>query len=133
MLQNILSTKIYRLIFWITLLVITFSAFSQPGPPLFPHIDKLGHFSAFLVLSLLLDLSYATIKFHSFFPNISDVKIKAGVLFCYGISIELIQSQLAWREASLLDVCANTVGIAAYFLVFKLFFPRLISTGNPVS
>ena len=80
--------------------------------------DKLNHFVAFFVLSLLTDLAY---------PK-NTIKFKAISLFLYGLIIECVQWQLPYRSFSLLDLAADSGGILIYWSAWKLW-----QTFNPLS
>ena len=72
-------------------------------PPLFSY-DKANHVFAFAVLAWLVELSW---------PN-RPLAVRWGLLLGYGMLIELVQSQLPYREFSLLDIVADGVGILCY-------------------
>jgi len=106
-------STIYRGLFWIALLY-SFYMFFAPDVDSgirIPHIDKLGHFLAFAGLSFLLDFAYA-------------VSNKALLFFTalYGLVVELIQSQLVGRSASIADYVADLIGAFCY-----LWFGRTIA------
>ncbi len=68
--------------------------------------DKFNHALAFLALMALLDFS---------FPYTSHHWKKVAPLLLFGGAIEAVQSQLPFRQFSILDWCADGAGIAAYF------------------
>lgn len=70
--------------------------------------DKLNHFLAFAVLAFLADFS---------FPQQRFAISKVLPLLAFGVVIEGVQYFLPSREASLYDVLADGVGIAAYAFV----------------
>lgn len=71
-----------------------------------PHIDKVGHFIAFFVLALCTD--FAT-KLKPF--------IAVTLLSIYGVSIEIMQSYIPGRDATLGDFIADISGVLAYYCV----------------
>jgi VanZ family protein len=73
--------------------------------------DKAKHASAFAVLALLLDFSFPATRFGT---------AKIAALLGFGILIEVIQYFLPYRDASALDVGADSVGIALYALCLPL-------------
>jgi VanZ family protein len=73
--------------------------------------DKASHILAFGALSLAADLS---------FPQRPFGPAKIVALLGYGVLIEVVQYFLPYREASVFDVLADGVGIAAYALGFPL-------------
>lgn len=70
--------------------------------------DKANHFAAFFVLSWFIDRG---------FPSRSFFAFKFLPLFAYGLFIELIQSQLSYRDFSLWDLCTDALAVGAYWLV----------------
>jgi VanZ family protein len=73
--------------------------------------DKVSHILAFGALSLAADFS---------FPQRPFGPAKMLALLGYGVLIEVVQYFLPYREASVFDVLADGVGIAAYALGFPL-------------
>lgn len=108
----------FRLAFLVSLGVITWLALaaSPPMPEIFMIWDKADHFSAFLVLSFLLDYSFP--KRHW-----SDL-LKWLVLLGYGIGIEYMQRWLGTRDFDVHDMLADAIGISGY-LVLRAWLSRL--------
>ena len=77
--------------------------------------DKINHFTAFIVLALLLDFS---------FPNSRFNTVKILSLIVYGFSLEIIQHFLLHRMFSLLDIGADITGLFGYGLLIP-FIKRL--------
>ena len=71
-----------------------------------PHFDKIGHFIAFFILAICFD-----------FATQVEKKISVSLLVAYGISVEVVQSYIPGREASLGDIIADMAGVAFYFFV----------------
>lgn len=93
-----------RLALVFCVLGVSYLAFAPlTGPPLFSY-DKSNHLFAFVVLAWLVDLSW---------PN-RPLAVRWGLLLGYGMLIELVQSQLPYREFSLLDLVADGLGILCY-------------------
>ncbi len=67
--------------------------------------DKLEHFAAFYCLALLLDFA---------FPRTPYGAGKMLALACYGLFIEIVQSQLPYRSFSLWDWLVDIMAILAY-------------------
>lgn len=86
--------------------------------------DKANHVLAFAVVSFLADYS---------FPRSRFGLAKIAAVAAYGLSIEVVQYFIPWREASFLDLVADAVGIAAYALAAPLVgkFPVLRSSRLP--
>ena len=89
----------------VLLLYISYKAFSTPsGTVDLEHLDKLLHISAFACLACVASWSWA--------PSRRCAWQVALGLALYGAFIELVQSQLPTREASLADWLADALGIA---------------------
>jgi len=73
--------------------------------------DKVGHIVAFLYLAFLLDFSFPESRF--------DI-LKVILLLAYGLLIEVIQYFLPYRTSSFLDLLADGVGVALYFLLIPI-------------
>lgn len=78
--------------------------------------DKANHLLAFFVLLALLDIAY---------PELHFLRQKILLLIGYGILLELLQGMIAGRDASLLDVLADCVGLAVYATIRPLLLPAL--------
>ncbi len=108
--------KAYRLLFLISFLFISFSAFSPSDTDeSIANLDKLMHFSAFFILSLLLDLSSKS--------DLMVNKIFLSFLVTYAGLIEIIQYFLPYRSAEILDFIFDLLGI----LVYLYFAPKIVS------
>jgi len=88
-----------------------------PKVSLIPSIDKLGHAMIFLLLGFVWLARFffkeEQIKKSSFF-------IVLGIVFIYGIIIEVLQGTLfTSRTADIWDVIANTIGIVFSYVLFK--------------
>lgn len=107
---------IFRVLLFITLIVVTFLATTSLEFTVVPSTyDKLNHFAAFLVLALLLDFS---------FPNFRFNTVKIISLIVYGFSLEIIQHFLPHGIFSLFDIGADSLGLLAYALLIP-FIKRL--------
>lgn len=95
------------------LLALIFPASDDPSRWMFPHADKLTHALLFGVMAFLL-----------FRPFTQDWGLSpllaAGAAFVassmYGLTMEIIQSFLPYRQADAGDVLANAAGAALIFL-----------------
>lgn len=98
-----------RIVFVMAIAVISSLAFSSDPPDLTMHLsDKANHALAFLVLTAVLDQTGARM------PVLRALVLP---LVAYGVFIELVQGQLGYREMSLLDVAADSLGITLYLIV----------------
>lgn len=73
--------------------------------------DKVLHFLAFYLLSLLVDFAFPKTSFNAF---------KIVFLLGYGIAIELVQSFFPYRSCSFADIVADSTGIAVYLFSIPL-------------
>lgn len=73
--------------------------------------DKVLHFLAFYLLSLLVDFAFPKTSFNAF---------KIMFLLGYGGAIELVQSFFPYRSCSFGDIAADAVGIAVYLFSIPL-------------
>ena len=80
---------------------------AQSDPTSFIN-DKIKHIFTFVVLAFLLDTAY---------PKHTGISWKPIFLFTYGVLIECCQQLTPYRQFSLGDIMANTVGICLYFWV----------------
>ncbi len=106
----------YRVLLCVSLVFITYLATTALEITIVSSIyDKIWHFSAFFVLSLLLDFSFPYSRFNT---------AKIYSLLVYGCLIEIIQHFLPHRMFSLLDIAADSLGLVAYGLLIP-FIKRL--------
>ncbi|MBN2617681.1 MAG: VanZ family protein [Spirochaetales bacterium] len=111
--------KIVRLVPLVLLYIVIFY-FSvkktSDSPSLFPNIDKLQHFIAYFVLGFTISLS------------ILNKHVLYWVLILsliFGLSLEYIQGLLPYRDMSLADGIANTIGLISGTLFFNLFVKQI--------
>ena len=98
-----------RVAFFVALFAITALAFvPQEQAAVDLGWDKANHCVAFFVLLMLLDFAYLKqpMLLAKFLP-----------LLLYGVLIEAIQSLLAYREGSLLDIVADVAGLCTYLII----------------
>jgi VanZ family protein len=104
------ATRGWRALFAAAALGVCWLAFSpHPPPAADTGWDKLNHLSAFVVLSVFGERSFA---------------LRSGwraavplALLAFGVFIELVQSQIPGRSADAADVLADALGIAAGLLI----------------
>ncbi len=98
--------NIFKLALVIALIVISYLVFSRPNyPQLIPHMDKVGHLGSFFCLSYLTYLAFK--------PRWQYL---AMTLAGYAIFIELVQSTLPYRSASVGDFIADMAGVVLFYL-----------------
>lgn len=103
---------IFRAILVINLLAIEFLATTSREIEVIQNSwDKANHFFAFMVLYILLTLSF---KYFSLLQRVL-------LLFLYAVQIEVVQYFIPNRYFSLLDIFADMVGVLIGYLVLKFF------------
>jgi VanZ family protein len=112
MLLTWLDVRWARAAFWLMVSTITVLALiPAPEVPASSGWDKLDHWLAFFTLSALADRAFPARVFWS--------RI-ALVLVAYGIAIEVAQYFTPDRQADVMDVVADSVGIVIYGLLRQL-------------
>lgn len=97
----------FKLALLLAVVVISYLVFSKPNyPQTFAHMDKVGHLGSFFALSFLAHYAFKPKWYYL-------VAVLAG----YAALIELIQSRLPYRSASVADMLADLAGIALFYLV----------------
>lgn len=110
---------LFRCCFILALSLITYLSLMNTAelPPVTLKVwDKLQHALAFLLLSFLLQRSFPDRPLFSKFHMTQLL-----FLFCYGVLIEYLQSYSPYRQASVGDVLADTVGIVSYTLLYLIY------------
>jgi VanZ family protein len=96
----------------VALLAISYLAFTDRQIPIVNLVwDKLKHAAAFATLAMLVDFAFPAGRFGA---------AKMLWLLGYGVMIEVVQYFLPYRDASVLDVLADCVGIALYLLAIPV-------------
>lgn len=110
----LMQRKTYKILFFITAGIVFLLAVVPNDHVLltFHYADKAKHFTAFFVLSLLLNRASSTMK-HRLRNMLS--------LLLFGIFIEIIQIYIIYRSSSIYDVYADVVGILLFQLLFSLY------------
>ena len=98
----------YRVALAVCVLAIAYLAFTPVETPSGGHMDKVYHALAFAVMAWLA---------HGGFPGRNTAPLRWALLIGYGLVIELVQSQLPFRDFSLLDLLADLGGIVIYSLI----------------
>ena len=91
------------------LLIYIQSAYPSPKQiPSFPFVDKVLHFAAYGIMGILFYRAYQTLRIKN---NIQLLMLLSAVsASLYGISDEIHQSFVPFREADGADVIADTIG-----------------------
>ena len=110
---HLLSKKQFKLLFFISIIVILYKALTPSGEPIFNFYqgDKVLHAGAFFVLSFLLNRSSSSISTR--IRNIFS-------LLAFGILIEVLQSFTGYREVSFWDVVADLLGILLFQFTYSI-------------
>ena len=109
----ILKIKIFAY-YWLPLIaycVVIYIQSSYPSPeslPSFEFSDKLFHFSAYAVLGILFYRAYQTLPIKHNFQLIVLMSMISASL--YGVSDEIHQSFVPYRDGSFSDVIADFLG-----------------------
>ena len=112
-------------IYWLPVFLYCAAIFVQSGfdasgkVPAVPFVDKVVHFVAYAVLGILFFRAYRTLplgKRHSLLVLLSI--LSAGL---YGISDEIHQSFVPFRNADVMDVLADFLGSIAGVAVYDRF------------
>jgi len=107
----------YRTLLTADVIVITIASLMPPGNS---HLgggwDKVGHFLIYATLAFIICLNFSN-------PKQRLIALLAGI--AYGAFMEICQSQIPGREASILDEAANTMGIIIGAVLFLSLGKRL--------
>ena len=88
-------------------LYLFFAPFND-DPEIFPHLDKIVHFSIFFLMT--------------FFLIVGRLKRNYALIFCiiYALFIEIVQTFLNYRTGSIFDFISDILGVT--FAIFFIFF-----------
>jgi VanZ family protein len=92
------------------MIIFTFSLFEIPQSNFDGLSDKFIHFSAYLLLSLLIFRASLTLTKASLFIG----------LILLGVLIEALQYTSGLRNFEYMDIIANALGVLVGFLIFKV-------------
>lgn len=107
----ITKNTLFKLALAVAFVVISYLVFSRPTySQSIPHIDKIGHLGSFFCLSYLTYLAFR--------PRWYWLSL---VLASYAVIIELVQSRLPYRSASVGDVLADFAGIALFYFCLWIY------------
>ncbi|MBW2568970.1 MAG: VanZ family protein [Deltaproteobacteria bacterium] len=120
-------TRSYKnfLFYWFPIIIyclIIFIQSSYPSPettPDLPHFDKLLHFFAYAVLGALFLRAFKTTQFKNNINIVIILSILASSF--YGISDELHQYFVPFRNADIMDALADTIGSICGVYLFQKF------------
>ena len=109
-------------VYWIILFVGT-SIPAQSVPSLGIGGDKVVHFFAYFILSVLLYLTFIFQEKLSFAQR-NAILLTLAVAICYGVLDELHQMLVPGRSAELLDWIADATGAACGVLITSFFLKK---------
>ncbi|MGS0676711.1 VanZ family protein [Shewanella sp. 0m-4] len=103
---------IFKCALALTLILVSYLVFSKPNyyQTGIPNFDKVGHVGSFFILSYLTYLAFRP-KWY----------ILAVILAGYAVFIELVQSQLSYRSASIADFIADMIGISLFYFTHWIY------------
>ena len=100
---------LFRLALIVNLVAVSWLAFTGTRVEVATMFsDKINHLVAFLMLAYCLDRS---------FPRWSFARIKIWPLLFYGLLIEIVQSHLAYRDFSMLDMLTDAGALIIYWFI----------------
>ncbi|MGD1971825.1 MAG: VanZ family protein [Desulfobacterales bacterium] len=118
------------LLYWLPLILYCLLIFIQsanPSPeqiPSFRFVDKLLHFAAYAIMGVLFYRAYQTLKFKDNLRMLMLLSALSATL--YGISDEIHQSFVPFREAEVADVIADTIGAFSGVYLYQLLLANRI-------
>lgn len=104
----------YVAAYWLPVIVYCFFIFilsSLPYPekaPKYPHMDKVFHFIEYAVLGALFLRAFKTLRFNDKKYLVIFLSVTASII--YGLSDELHQYFIPYRNASFMDIVADAAG-----------------------
>jgi VanZ family protein len=116
-----LSTFLYR---WLPLTVYCIAIYIQSDFPASEHIptfefsDKVLHFLAYAVMGVLFYRAYQTLRLKDNLKMLILLSVVSASL--YGISDEIHQYFVPFRDASIFDVIANILGAICGVYLYSL-------------
>ena len=110
--------------YWLPLILYCLFIYIQsanPSPdqiPSIPFVDKVLHFAAYGILGILFYRAYQTLRIKNNIQMLMLLSVVSASL--YGISDEIHQSFVPFREAEVADVIADMLGAASGVLLYQL-------------
>jgi len=110
----LLKQKYFKIVFWISaiaVLILSVIPGSLTVRHSIEHLDKLAHFAAFFVLSILLLFAYRLAK--PFYTT-------ALLMALFGFSIEVLHLYVPRRFFSMYDFAADLLGVLIALIIYRL-------------
>ena len=111
-------------LYWLPLILYCLSIYIQsanPSPkqiPSFPLVDKALHFFAYGIMGILFYRAYQTLRIKNNIQMLVLLSVVSASL--YGISDEIHQSFVPFREAQVADVVADILGAISGVYLYQL-------------
>jgi VanZ family protein len=112
------------LLYWLPLILYCLLIYIQsahPSPkqiPSFPFVDKVLHFAAYGIMGILFYRAYQTLRIKDNIHMLMLLSVVSASL--YGISDEIHQSFVPFREAAVADVIADIIGAFSGVCLYQL-------------
>ena len=113
---------------WLPLIIYCLIIFIQSSQPSYEHLpdfkfsDKLLHISAYALLGILFFRSFQTLRIKTNSRLLILFSIVSASM--YGISDEIHQYFVPFREAEILDVLADALGAACGVYLYQIWVSR---------
>ena len=112
------------ILYWLPLILYCLLIYIQsanPYPkqiPSFPLVDKALHFFAYGIMGILFYRAYQTLRIKNNIKMLMLLSVVSASL--YGISDEIHQSFVPFREAEVADAIADIIGAVSGVLLYQL-------------
>ena len=120
-----MQTHLKRFVlYWLPLILYCLFIYIQsahPSPeqiPSFPFVDKALHFAAYGLMGILFYRAYQTLRIKNNIQLLMLLSVVSASL--YGISDEIHQSFVPFREAEVADVIADIIGAFSGVWLYRL-------------
>ena len=120
-----MPTKLKRFaLYWLPLILYCLFIYIQsdhPSPeqiPIFPYVDKVLHVTAYGIMGILFYRAYQTLRLKDNIKMLMLLSVISASL--YGISDEIHQSFVPFREADVADVIADMIGALSGVCLYQL-------------
>jgi VanZ family protein len=113
---------------WLPLFAYCLIIFIQSSQPSYEHLpdfrfsDKFLHFSAYAVLGILFFRAFQTLRIKTNIRILILLSIVSASL--YGVSDEIHQYFVPFRNADIMDVLANILGAACGVILYQMWVRR---------
>jgi VanZ family protein len=111
-------------LYWLPLILYCLFIYIQsanPSPeqiPSFPYVDKALHLVAYGIMGILFYRAYQTLRIKNNIQMLMLLSMVSASL--YGVSDEIHQSFVPFREAEVADVIADIIGAVSGVLLYQL-------------